>query len=129
MWPYDSGEVCVQHYNSVLTLSHVTKVSDAVLIMENEVATQACRKMLHLSSPSYKDLNSVIVQHLCMVLLPVSSVQSTRSIDGSMCEDDAHPHSDATVSALSALCNHPVSTLCARCERCCVRNLARVVSS
>jgi hypothetical protein len=72
IWPYDFGEVVVQHYNSVLTLSHLTRCSDAVLVLENEVATEVCRRLLHIKSPSFRELNGVIVRSLCMILLPTA---------------------------------------------------------
>jgi hypothetical protein len=102
VWPYDFGEVCVQHYNSVLTLSHLALVSDMVLVLENEVATHVCRRLLHIPAPSYRDLNTVIVRHLCMLLLP------------SVLDDDTTPTlsfprlSDPLLTALTSLCSHPV---------------------
>uniref|UniRef100_A0A8C7DTZ1 Tubulin/FtsZ GTPase domain-containing protein n=1 Tax=Naja naja TaxID=35670 RepID=A0A8C7DTZ1_NAJNA len=37
IWPYGTGEVIVQNYNSVLTLSHLYQSSDALLVHENAV--------------------------------------------------------------------------------------------
>ena len=111
VWPYDFGEVCVQHYNSVLTLSHLCKASDGVLVLENEVATNVCRRLLHVPSPSYRDLNGVIVRHLCMLLLPAAMTQGG---DGGATDDGLASVGDPLLTALARLCCHPV---CAACRR------------
>ena len=37
VWPYESGEVIVQAYNTLLTLSSLLDSSDGVAIVQNEV--------------------------------------------------------------------------------------------
>ncbi|GMH93084.1 hypothetical protein TL16_g12532 [Triparma laevis f. inornata] len=52
--------VIVQDYNSALTLSSLIEYSDAILCIENEVASRACSKMLKIAHPGVKELNGVI---------------------------------------------------------------------
>jgi hypothetical protein len=106
VWPYDVGEVCVQHYNAALTLSHLTLASDAVLVLENEVATHVCRRLLHIPSPSYRDLNAVIVRSLCMVLLPAR--WQPEAEEGAGVGTALRVVRDPLVAALSQMCAHPV---------------------
>jgi tubulin delta len=107
VWPYDAGEVCVQHYNAALTLSHLATASDAVLVLENEVATHVCRKLLHMPSPSYRDLNAVIVRSLCMLLLPAAHKGGSLGAadDGSR---DVGAVEDPLLASLAHLCRHSV---------------------
>jgi tubulin delta len=52
--PYEAGEVSVQPYNTLLTLSHLLEVSDAVLLFQNEVLHATCTKTLGKKNPSFQ---------------------------------------------------------------------------
>ncbi len=41
-----TGEVVVQNYNAVLTLSHLYQSSDAVLVLENDHLQRICKQLL-----------------------------------------------------------------------------------
>ena len=43
VWPYESGEVIVQAYNTLLTLSSLLDSSDGVAIVQNEVRSLSFR--------------------------------------------------------------------------------------
>lgn len=51
--PYESGEVNVQPYNTLLTLSHLSEVSDGIILTQNEVLHATCTKLLGLKTPSF----------------------------------------------------------------------------
>ena len=50
VWPYSMGEVIVQNYNAVLTLSHLYQSSDAVLTLQNDELQQICSHLLKIKT-------------------------------------------------------------------------------
>ncbi|XP_043910467.1 tubulin delta chain [Protopterus annectens] len=78
IWPYGTGEVIVQNYNSVLTLSHLYQSADALLVHENDTVHKICAQLMGLKHISFKDVNQVIAHQLGGVLQPAySSVGAT----------------------------------------------------
>ncbi|CAL8350938.1 unnamed protein product [Lota lota] len=75
-WPYDSGEVIVQNYNSVLTLSHLYGLSDAILVHENDTVHRICAQLLNIKHISFGDVNRVIAHQLASVLQPALTTDS-----------------------------------------------------
>lgn len=69
-WPYGTGEVIVQNYNSVLTLAHLYQLSDAILVHENDVVHGICSRLLNIKHISFDDINRVIAHQLGGVLQP-----------------------------------------------------------
>ncbi|CAB1349041.1 unnamed protein product, partial [Coregonus sp. 'balchen'] len=63
-WPYDTGEVIVQNYNSVLTLSHLYQLSDAILVHENDTVHKICAQPMNIKHISFSDVNKVIAHQL-----------------------------------------------------------------
>lgn len=86
VWPYSSGEVIVQNYNALLSLSHLANVlprqelpvreclatanhtvfsptppqaSDGVILVENDAVHQVCQQMWRLKKVTFADLNKV----------------------------------------------------------------------
>ncbi len=70
IWPYESGEVIVQNYNAVLTLSELTQLSDGVMLFENTRIHEMCSKLLNIQRPSFNDLNAAIASQLGGTLFP-----------------------------------------------------------
>ncbi|KAL2612850.1 hypothetical protein R1flu_024542 [Riccia fluitans] len=68
--PYESGEIIVQNYNVLLTLSHLQSFADGIIIVQNEQLSTICRTLLSIQRPSFDDLNELAVQALGCVLLP-----------------------------------------------------------
>lgn len=68
--PYHSGEVSVQGYNTLLTLSHLAECSNGMIVLENEVLVRTCTKILGQGRPGFKDLNAVAAHALASVMLP-----------------------------------------------------------
>lgn len=51
--PYESGEVIVQPYNTLLTLSHLAELADGVVLMENDALHRVCTRLYNLPRPSF----------------------------------------------------------------------------
>ena len=77
VWPYATGEVIVQNYNAVLTLSHLYSSSDGIIIMENEKMEKICSQLLKIRNISFKDINKVIAAKLAGILLPAHNIQDS----------------------------------------------------
>ncbi|KAL2095757.1 hypothetical protein ACEWY4_007905 [Coilia grayii] len=76
-WPYNTGEVIVQNYNSILTLSHLYQFSDAILVHENDAVHKICAQLMNIKHISFNDVNKVIAHHLGSTLQPVYSTSSS----------------------------------------------------
>ncbi|KAM8905509.1 tubulin delta chain isoform 2-T2 [Spinachia spinachia] len=75
-WPYGTGEVIVQNYNSVLTLAHLYQLSDAILVHENDTVHRICSRLLNIQHISFADVNRVIAHQLASVLQPALAADS-----------------------------------------------------
>lgn len=95
-WPYGTGEVIVQNYNSVLTLAHLYQLSDAILVHENDTVHQICSQLLNIKHISFADVNSVIAHQLGSVLQPALTADSQGAYS-------RNPLGEL----VSALCCHP----------------------
>ena len=78
--PYTSGEVVVQNYNSLLTLSHLYHSADALFVFENDILQQYAKKLVSCSGldrpTNIHDMNNILTRHLCSFLQPVSQPSS-----------------------------------------------------
>jgi len=70
VWPYNSGEVLVQNYNAVLTLSSLLQNSDAVTVTYNDVLHEICATQKGPDNVTFSDMNDVFSRNLSGVLLP-----------------------------------------------------------
>ncbi|XP_069827900.1 tubulin delta chain [Dendropsophus ebraccatus] len=75
IWPYGTGEVIVQNYNSVLTLSHLYQCSDALLVHENDIIHRVCSQRMNIKQISFRDVNQVIAHQLGSVFQPAYTAQ------------------------------------------------------
>ncbi|XP_068765833.1 tubulin delta chain isoform X3 [Struthio camelus] len=75
IWPYGTGEVIVQNYNSVLTLSHLYQSSDALLVHENDVIHKICAQLMNIKQISFRDVNQVIAHQLGSVFQPIYTAE------------------------------------------------------
>nr|XP_034995922.1 tubulin delta chain isoform X2 [Zootoca vivipara] len=76
IWPYRTGEVIVQNYNSVLTLSHLYQSSDALLVHENDAIHKICAQLMNIKQISFQDVNRVTAHQLGSVFQPAYSSES-----------------------------------------------------
>lgn len=72
VWPYNTGEVIVQNYNALLTLSHLYRTVDAVIVMQNDHLHKICSQLLNIKKISFKDINKVICHKLLSILSPAT---------------------------------------------------------
>lgn len=94
IWPYSSGEVAVQNYNAVLTMSRLYKVSDAIIVYENDALHNMCSKLLpnKKRNISFESINAEIAKNMAGALGPKFE----------------SPHGQTGLSALIRnLCAHP----------------------
>mmetsp|Transcript_18963 Transcript_18963/g.52904 ORF Transcript_18963/g.52904 Transcript_18963/m.52904 type:complete len:371 (-) Transcript_18963:761-1873(-) len=80
IWPYASGEVIVQSYNTILSLSHATEHSDGLILVENEALHRTCQSLLSIRSPSFQDLNAVAARAMTAALLPANLIRTHSGI-------------------------------------------------
>ena len=64
VWPYSTGEVILQNYNTILTISWLIEHSDGVLSLFNDEVIDICKWGKQLKNPTYQDLNKVITEQL-----------------------------------------------------------------
>lgn len=76
VWPYVSGEVIVQDYNAVLTLSHLYEASDGIIVLENDQLHGICSQRLGIKDVSMNDVNKVAAHILASVWKPASRDES-----------------------------------------------------
>lgn len=107
VWPYSSGEVIVQDYNSLLTTAHLQDSCDAVILLQNQQLHRVCSQLLHLKEVTLSDINQVISHSLASALQPAvpydAHLTSTqrREVEGVM-------YSRCHLGAITShLCPHP----------------------
>ncbi|TYZ66816.1 hypothetical protein PybrP1_004216 [[Pythium] brassicae (nom. inval.)] len=88
VWPYASGEVIVQNYNTVLTMARLAAAAHGVFVLQNDAASAMCQQLLRIARPSFREINDVLATHLASALLPVASCEPVREICQELCQ---HP--------------------------------------
>uniref|UniRef100_T1J6C5 Tubulin delta chain n=1 Tax=Strigamia maritima TaxID=126957 RepID=T1J6C5_STRMM len=68
VWPYSTGEVVIQSYNTLLTLSHISPFADALLNFYNDELHQICTRFN--TSINIDNLNSVLGDQLAATFCP-----------------------------------------------------------
>jgi tubulin delta len=103
VWPYSSGEVIVQDYNSLLTTAHLQSSCDSVILLQNEQFHRVCSQLLHLKEVALSDINKAMSHSLA------SALQPTVPFDAHHLRDvDSMVYGRCRLSALSSvLCPHP----------------------
>lgn len=96
IWPYPTGEVIVQNYNAVLTLSHLYSNSNAIIFMQNEKMQAICTQLLGIKNVSFKDINKVAACKLAGVFLPAFDTSDIMCLSKMVIAD-----------ILSNVCAHP----------------------
>ena len=70
IWPYSTGEVILQNYNSILTISRLIEHSDGVISLYNDEEQTLWRLGKKIKNPTYYDINTVISEKLLSVFFP-----------------------------------------------------------
>lgn len=71
IWPSSTGEVIVNSYNTLLSLSESYKVSDLIFIIDNQQLFDTCKTVYKLKKMNYAHLNSLISRQLLSAIVPV----------------------------------------------------------
>eukprot|EP00948_MAST-09A_sp_MAST-9A-sp1_P004283 g4283.t1 len=77
--PHAVGDVSVQAFNTILTLTHLYQSSDGILMFHNDQVTNICQKRLRIKSPSLMDLNNVIAKQMATVFSDTYATRRRRS--------------------------------------------------
>ena len=108
VWPYSSGEVIVQGYNTLLTLSHLYKTSDAIIVLYNDQLHKTCSQLLKLKHISFTDMNNVASHGLASVLQPAIPLGCYSNPQFSKGTSEPFLYSMCSLSnAVTLLCPHP----------------------
>nr|XP_008539587.1 PREDICTED: tubulin delta chain isoform X5 [Equus przewalskii] len=75
--PFGNLKVIVQNYNSILTLSHLYRSSDALLVHENDAVHKICAKLMNIKQISFSDINQVLAHQLGSVFQPTYSAEGS----------------------------------------------------
>lgn len=69
IWPFKIGEVIVQNYNALLTLSHLHDTSHGIFVAENDKLNASIQK-LQTRQHRFEDMNRNAMRSLVAALLP-----------------------------------------------------------
>ena len=72
VWPNDSGEVVVNSYNTLLSISENYKVSDLMTVINNQEIFDICKNIYKFKKIGFENLNSIISKHLINIMIPPS---------------------------------------------------------
>ena len=72
VWPNDSGEVVVNSYNTLLSISENYKVSDLITVINNQEIFDICKNIYNFKKIGFENLNSIISKHLINMMIPPS---------------------------------------------------------
>ncbi|XP_076369452.1 tubulin delta chain-like [Tachypleus tridentatus] len=97
MWPFSDGEVTIQSYNSILSLSHLVDASDLVVTFENDVLHRICNRQMAIKNVSFSDINAVAARQMLYLM------QSSETFEGTETN---------LADLLAHLAGHPQYKLC-----------------
>ena len=94
VWPYQSGEVVVQNYNTLLTLATLQQSCDGVIFHRNSVVNELLKARYSLKNVAFSDVNAFVARELASVLLPA------KDASGAL-------HKMPIFQLIGDLCSHP----------------------
>ncbi|OUM60559.1 hypothetical protein PIROE2DRAFT_13673 [Piromyces sp. E2] len=77
IWPYQTGEVVVQNYNIILSIAHLYKYSDAILLIYNSEFHSICSTRLNYKTVSFQHINTLIADTLVNLFLNIKPLQTS----------------------------------------------------
>lgn len=113
VWPFESGEVTVQPYNTLLSMSSLVELSSGILLLQNEVLAATCSRLLGIKHPTFKDLNAVAARGLASAMLPCHQrqVQAAHSVSSSLNKQPPPSTTAASHLSISSLPLSPIADL------------------
>ena len=70
VWPNDSGEVVVNSYNTILSISENYKVSDLITVINNQEIFDICKNIYKFKKIGFENLNNIISKHIINMMIP-----------------------------------------------------------
>lgn len=115
MWPFSEGEVIVQNYNAVLSLARLVGCSNAILLHQNEAASEVCTRVLGAKYVTVDALNAEMARAAAGVLLPSRPVSKNFGVgatSGGLSDvvTTACPHPDYKLLTASSVPQMPDSS-------------------
>ena len=80
VWPNDSGEVVVNSYNTLLSISENYKVSDLITVINNQEIFDICKNIYKFKKIGFENLNSIISKHIINMMIPPSYNLNTTNL-------------------------------------------------
>lgn len=75
IWPHNTGEVIVNSYNTLLSISESYKVSDLMSIINNQEVFDICKDIHKIKKIGFDNLNQIISNHIISSILPVRKIK------------------------------------------------------
>jgi len=70
IWPHNSGEVIVNSYNTLLSISENYKCSDLMTIINNQDIFDICKNIYNYKKIGFDNLNTIISKHIINMMIP-----------------------------------------------------------
>jgi tubulin delta len=74
IFPHKAGEVIVNSYNTLLSLSESYKISDLMTVINNQEMFDICKDIHKIKKIGFDNLNQIISKQLMSTLLPVINI-------------------------------------------------------
>ncbi|RZB39083.1 uncharacterized protein BDFB_010145 [Asbolus verrucosus] len=100
--PYSNGELVIQSYNTLLTLSKIYSISDSVMVFENDRLHYNCVNSLNIKDVNFGDINNLIARQLLSVYQPLKDAQSSDLLI-KLCEDPLYKFLQLRYAPLSVM--------------------------
>lgn len=114
--PFQSGDVSLQYYNASLAFRAIHCSSDALILFENDVLQDTCKKLLRMKNVDMTSMNVIAANALAQVLMPCSQINSLPVDSKSALSYTSSPPSpilcDPLVDLVSSLVSHPSYKMC-----------------
>lgn len=79
--PRLSGEVILQFYNCVFSLSTIYQNCDGIFFFDNDSVERNCKKLYQIKRPNFKDMNFCLSQNLASFFFPTRSVSGYKPFE------------------------------------------------
>ncbi|XP_013780035.1 tubulin delta chain-like isoform X2 [Limulus polyphemus] len=109
IWPYLDGEVTIQSYNCVLSLSHLVDASDLVVTFENDILHRICNRQMAIKNVSFNDINAVAARQMLCLMQPSETFEGTETNLDLLAHLAGHPQ--YKLCQLNSVPEEPVSSL------------------
>jgi tubulin delta len=77
--PRQGGEVVLQYYNSVFSLSSLYQECDGIFLFQNNHISQICKSVYNIKDPDFKDLNMILSNQIASFLFPTIPRKSSQT--------------------------------------------------